>query len=144
MHQTCVKPTRSSEEISLCHVKYLKTLHFTNTIKRIWQNIDKVFKHKELQQQLMDTKLQRITDMMKEVEEKQQRERDFVSVSIIWCPEKNAGCQLNYMNTENITCATCNIGLLCYYVQLLNEATESRRKCDLMKEQETQLKQQVR
>lgn len=30
----------------------------------------------------MDTKLQRITDMMKEVEEKQQRERDFVSVSI--------------------------------------------------------------
>lgn len=28
--------------------------------------------------------------------------------------------------------------------QLLNEATESRRKCDLMKEQEMQLKQQVR
>lgn len=47
-----------------------------------WQNIEKVFKHKELQQQLMDTKLQRITDMMKEVEEKQQRERDFVSVCI--------------------------------------------------------------
>lgn len=46
-----------------------------------WQNIENVFKHKELQQQLMDTKLQRITDMMKEVEEKQQRERDFVSVS---------------------------------------------------------------
>lgn len=42
------------------------------------ENIDKVFKHKELQQQLMDTKLQRITDMMKEVEEKQQRERDFL------------------------------------------------------------------
>lgn len=43
------------------------------------QHIEKVFKHKELQQQLMDTKLQRITEMMKEVEEKQQRERDFVS-----------------------------------------------------------------
>lgn len=42
------------------------------------QHIDKVFKHKELQQQLMDAKLQRITEMMKEVEEKQQRERDFV------------------------------------------------------------------
>lgn len=48
-----------------------------------WQHIDKVFKHKELQQQLMDTKLQRITEMMKEVEEKQQRERDFVSTSSV-------------------------------------------------------------
>lgn len=38
-----------------------------------------MFKHKELQQQLMDTKLQRITEMMKEVEEKQQKERDLVS-----------------------------------------------------------------
>lgn len=55
-------------------------IHFSNMIESLWQNIDKVFKHKELQQQLMDTKLQRITDMMKEVEEKQQRERDFVSV----------------------------------------------------------------
>ncbi|KAG7221799.1 hypothetical protein INR49_017065, partial [Caranx melampygus] len=42
------------------------------------EHIDKVFKHKELQQQLMDAKLQRITEMMKEVEEKQQRERDFL------------------------------------------------------------------
>jgi len=40
-----------------------------------------VFKHKELQQQLMDAKLQRITEMMKEVEEKQQREREFVRAS---------------------------------------------------------------
>lgn len=30
----------------------------------------------------MDTKLQRITEMMKEVEEKQQRERDFVSTHV--------------------------------------------------------------
>uniref|UniRef100_A0AAQ5WY12 Taxilin gamma n=1 Tax=Amphiprion ocellaris TaxID=80972 RepID=A0AAQ5WY12_AMPOC len=67
------------------------------------EHIDKVFKHKELQQQLMDAKLQRITEMMKEVEEKQQRERDF----------------------------------------LLKDATESRRKCELMREQETQLKQQM-
>ncbi|KAF3833285.1 hypothetical protein F7725_026950 [Dissostichus mawsoni] len=66
------------------------------------EHIDKVFKHKELQQQLMDAKLQRITEM-REVEDKQQRERDF----------------------------------------LLQDATESRRKCELMKEQETQLKQQL-
>ena len=54
------------------------------------QHIDKVFKHKEVQQQLMDAKLQRITEMMREVEEKQQRERDFVSqkapcVSVCLC-----------------------------------------------------------
>ncbi len=48
----------------------------------LWQHIDKVFKHKELQQQLMDAKLARITEMMKEVEEKQQRERDFVSTGV--------------------------------------------------------------
>lgn len=63
-------------------LKYLKRTYLTNKIKCIWQNIDKVFKHKELQQQLMDTKLQRITEMMKEVEEKQQRERDFVSTHV--------------------------------------------------------------
>ncbi|KAG7259471.1 hypothetical protein CRUP_003560, partial [Coryphaenoides rupestris] len=67
------------------------------------EHIDKVFKHKELQQQLMDAKLQRITELTREVEEKQQREREF----------------------------------------LLKDATASRHKCELMKEQETQLKQQL-
>uniref|UniRef100_A0A1A8C6R2 Taxilin gamma n=1 Tax=Nothobranchius kadleci TaxID=1051664 RepID=A0A1A8C6R2_NOTKA len=67
------------------------------------EHIDNVFKHKELQQQLMDAKLQRITEMMKEVEEKQQREREF----------------------------------------LLKDATDSRHKCEMMKEQEVQLKQQL-
>ncbi|KAL1021750.1 hypothetical protein UPYG_G00017510 [Umbra pygmaea] len=67
------------------------------------EHIDKVFKHKELQQQLVDTKLQRTAELMREVEEKQQRERDF----------------------------------------LLKDASESRHKCELMKEQETQLKQQL-
>ncbi|XP_077475774.1 alpha-taxilin-like isoform X4 [Stigmatopora argus] len=67
------------------------------------KHIDKVFKHKELQQQLMDTKLQRITNMMREVEENQQHERN----------------------------------------SLLKDATESRRKYELMKEQENQLKHQL-
>ncbi|XP_030627821.1 gamma-taxilin [Chanos chanos] len=67
------------------------------------EHIDKVFKHKELQQQLVDAKLQRTAELMREVEEKQQRERDF----------------------------------------LLKDATESRHKCELMKEQELQLKQQL-
>lgn len=67
------------------------------------EHMDKVFKHKELQQQLMDAKLQTITEMMKELEDKQQREREM----------------------------------------LLKDVTDSRRKCEQMKEQEMQLKQQL-
>ncbi|XP_049575121.1 gamma-taxilin isoform X1 [Syngnathus scovelli] len=67
------------------------------------EHIDKVLKHKDLQQQLMDAKMQKITEMMKEVEEKQQQERNV----------------------------------------LVKDATESRRKCEMMKEQEVQLKQQL-
>uniref|UniRef100_A0AAY4CA07 Taxilin gamma n=1 Tax=Denticeps clupeoides TaxID=299321 RepID=A0AAY4CA07_9TELE len=67
------------------------------------EHIDKVFKHKELEQQLLDAHLKRTAELMREVEEKQQREREF----------------------------------------LLKDATESRHKCELMKEQEFQLKQQV-
>uniref|UniRef100_A0AAZ3RV78 Taxilin gamma n=2 Tax=Oncorhynchus tshawytscha TaxID=74940 RepID=A0AAZ3RV78_ONCTS len=43
------------------------------------EHIDKVFKHKEKQQQLVDAKLQRTAELMRELEGKQQRERDFVS-----------------------------------------------------------------
>lgn len=44
------------------------------------QHIDKVFKHKELQQQLVDAKLQQAQEMLKEAEERHQREKDFVSL----------------------------------------------------------------
>ncbi|KAJ7300334.1 hypothetical protein JRQ81_000056 [Phrynocephalus forsythii] len=67
------------------------------------EHMDKVFKHKELQQQLVDAKLQQTTQLIKEAEEKHQREREF----------------------------------------LLKEATESRHKCEQMKQQEAQLKQQL-
>ncbi|XP_057244075.1 alpha-taxilin-like [Malurus melanocephalus] len=67
------------------------------------EHIDKVFKHKELQQQLVDAKLQQAQEMLKEAEERHQREKDF----------------------------------------LLKEAVESQRMCELMKQQETHLKQQV-
>nr|XP_033805302.1 gamma-taxilin [Geotrypetes seraphini]XP_033805303.1 gamma-taxilin [Geotrypetes seraphini]XP_033805304.1 gamma-taxilin [Geotrypetes seraphini] len=67
------------------------------------EHIDKAFKHKELQQQLVDAKLQQTTQLMKEAEEKHQREREF----------------------------------------LLNEASESQHKCEQMKQQEAQLKQQL-
>lgn len=45
-----------------------------------WQHIDKVFKHKDLQQQLVDAKLQQAQEMLKEAEERHQREKDFVSL----------------------------------------------------------------
>lgn len=67
------------------------------------EHVDKVFKHKELQQQLVDAKLQQTTQLIKEADEKHQRERDF----------------------------------------LLKEATESRYKCEEMKQQEVQLRQQL-
>ncbi|XP_064429883.1 gamma-taxilin isoform X4 [Mirounga angustirostris] len=41
-------------------------------------HIDKVFKHKELQQQLVDAKLQQTTQLIKEADEKHQREREFL------------------------------------------------------------------
>ncbi|KAG8587687.1 hypothetical protein GDO81_005751 [Engystomops pustulosus] len=67
------------------------------------KHIDKVFKHKELQQQLIDAKLQQTTQLMKEAEERHQREREF----------------------------------------LLNETTETRLKFEELKQQESQLKQQL-
>lgn len=47
------------------------------------QHIDKVFKHKELQQQLVDAKLQQAQEMLKEAEERHQREKDFVSLGAV-------------------------------------------------------------
>ncbi|XP_029427733.1 alpha-taxilin [Rhinatrema bivittatum] len=67
------------------------------------EHIDKVFKHKDLQQQLVDAKLQQAQEMLKESEERHQREKDF----------------------------------------LLKEAVESQRMCELMKQRETHLKQQL-
>lgn len=46
------------------------------------QHIDKVFKHKDLQQQLVDAKLQQAQEMLKEAEERHQREKDFVRLRL--------------------------------------------------------------
>ncbi|XP_006631414.1 alpha-taxilin [Lepisosteus oculatus] len=67
------------------------------------EHIDKVFKHKDLQQQLVDAKLQQAQELLKESEDRHQREKDF----------------------------------------LLKEAVESQRMCELMKQQEVHLKQQL-
>ncbi|MGH0183754.1 UNVERIFIED_CONTAM: hypothetical protein FKN15_012727 [Acipenser sinensis] len=41
------------------------------------EHIDKVFKHKDLQQQLVDAKLQQAQELLKESEDRHQREKDF-------------------------------------------------------------------
>ncbi|XP_041665530.1 alpha-taxilin isoform X2 [Cheilinus undulatus] len=67
------------------------------------EHIDKVVKHKDLQQQLVDAKLQQAQELLKESEERHDKEKDF----------------------------------------LLKEAVESQRMCELMKQQEVHLKQQL-
>lgn len=42
------------------------------------QHIDKVVKHKDLQQQLVDAKLHQAQELLKESEERHDREKDFV------------------------------------------------------------------
>ncbi|XP_027986112.2 gamma-taxilin isoform X4 [Eptesicus fuscus] len=44
------------------------------------EHIDKVFKHKEVQQQLVDVKLHQTSQLIKEADEKHQREREFLSL----------------------------------------------------------------
>ncbi|EPY87293.1 alpha-taxilin [Camelus ferus] len=80
------------------------------------EHIDKVFKHKDLQQQLVDAKLQQAQEMLKEAEERHQREKDFVRLR-----PREWGV----------------------WEELLKEAVESQRMCELMKQQETHLKQQL-
>lgn len=66
----------------LCHTgSRALALHVSDWWHFLWQHIDKVFKHKDLQQQLVDAKLQQAQEMLKEAEERHQREKDFVSVS---------------------------------------------------------------
>lgn len=43
------------------------------------QHIDKVFKHKDLQQQLVDAKLHQAQALLKDSEERHQKEKEFVS-----------------------------------------------------------------
>lgn len=58
------------------------------------EHIDKVFKHKDLQQQLVDAKLLQAQEMLKEAEDRHQREKDFVSVPLRSGPPHLGGAPL--------------------------------------------------
>lgn len=105
------------------------------------QHIDKVVKHKDLQQQLVDAKLHQAQELLKESEERHDREKDFVRDPI-------TGTHTKYnIPTPALSSAKCNNDVcppcLALPPQLLKEAVESQRMCELMKQQEVHLKQQV-
>ncbi|XP_051927892.1 alpha-taxilin [Hippocampus zosterae] len=79
----------------------LKKLHEQYKLRE--EHIDKVVKHKDLQQQLVDTKLHQAQELLSKSEERHETEKHF----------------------------------------LLQEALESQRMCELMKQQEGHLKQQL-
>lgn len=58
--------------MSLYNIQYYKSNIFL-------QHLDKVFKQRELQQKLVDARLEQAQAHMKEVDEKHKREKDFVS-----------------------------------------------------------------
>lgn len=51
------------------------------------QHIDKVVKHKDLQQQLVDAKLHQAQELLKESEERHEREKDFVRMFFTQTPQ---------------------------------------------------------
>ncbi|OWK14761.1 hypothetical protein Celaphus_00000220, partial [Cervus elaphus hippelaphus] len=56
----------------------LKKLIEQYALREEVKHVGKVFKHKELQQHLVDAKLQQTTQLVKEADEKHQREREFL------------------------------------------------------------------
>lgn len=54
-------------------------MHFTFP-----QHLDKIFKHRELQQKLVDAKLEQAQEMMKEAEERHKREKEYVFIICIY------------------------------------------------------------
>lgn len=67
------------EHEGLCEI--LKPAHSAEFI--FLQHLDKIFKHRELQQKLVDAKLEQSQEMMKEAEERHQKEKEYVPILLI-------------------------------------------------------------
>lgn len=59
-----------------------KPAHSAESI--LLQHLDKIFKHRELQQKLVDAKLEQSQEMMKEAEERHQKEKEYVLIMLIY------------------------------------------------------------
>lgn len=58
-----------------------RRFYFSGLVKP-YQHIDKVVKHKDLQQQLVDAKLHQAQELLKESEERHDREKEFVIIHL--------------------------------------------------------------
>ena len=66
-------------------------MFFSTNNNSIWyvhfifpQHLDKIFKHRELQQKLVDAKLEQAQEMMKDAEERHKREKEYVCIICIY------------------------------------------------------------
>lgn len=65
-----------------CAVVY--TWESLNKCSLFFQHLDKIFKHRELQQKLVDVKLEQSQELMKEAEERHQREKEYVLTCLVF------------------------------------------------------------
>ncbi|KAK2492316.1 hypothetical protein MC885_007218 [Smutsia gigantea] len=79
------------------------------------EHLDKIFKHRELQQKLVDAKLEQAQEMLKEAEERHKREKEYVLTICVTFESK----------------------------KLLNQAAEWKLQARVLKEQETVLQAQL-
>lgn len=98
------------------------------------QNLEKVFKHRDLQQKLLETKLAQAKALLKDAEEKHKLERAHVRFMIsdsshVW---------------SHVTCTKLIQPFFVFlYGQLLKQTAEAKLQVTLMKEHETDMKGQV-
>lgn len=63
-------------------IRFLTGIFISLAIVKLYQHIDKVVKHKDLQQQLVDAKLHQAQELLKESEERHDREKEFVIIHL--------------------------------------------------------------
>ncbi|KAI1240862.1 hypothetical protein IHE44_0009308 [Lamprotornis superbus] len=88
--------------------------HVLSPKPSVVQHLDKIFKHRELQQKLVDAKLEQSQEMMKEAEERHQKEKEYA-----------------------------HFDAFLHYFHLLNQAAEWKLQAKMLKEQETVLQAQI-
>lgn len=71
---TCLLLFHSTFFSTHCKSSLIRALYFFP------QHLDKIFKHRELQQKLVDAKLEQAQEMLKEAEERHTREKEYVPV----------------------------------------------------------------
>ncbi|MBN3318596.1 TXLNB protein, partial [Atractosteus spatula] len=92
------------------------------------EHLDKIFKHRDLQQKLVDAKLEQAQMQMKEAEERHAREKEYLLKEAI---ESTKKCQA--MRDQELQLKK----------QLLTQAAEWKLQANLLKEQETVMKAQL-